>query len=79
MFQFINVCAKYNSVHPYYKPTKLTYFLIISFLILFSYAFIIPFIIFIFTNSAFFLITYLVLSCYYLIKVNEYYEENFIY
>jgi len=50
MFQFIDLCAKYTAVSPYYKATPLTYFFVISFITLFTYTFIIPIIMFIMTK-----------------------------
>lgn len=76
MFQFIDICAKYIAICPYYKPTSFTYFLIISFLILFCYAFILPLVLFILSNSWLFMILFVFFSCYYLAEINRYYEEK---
>ena len=77
MLHFIDLIAEYIAVCPYYKPTKLTYGLVISFLIMFSYVFILPLIIFILCNPAIFILIFMFLSCYYLAEVNQSYEEYF--
>jgi hypothetical protein len=77
MFYFIDLIAEYLAVCPYYKPTKLTYGLVISFLILFTYVFILPLILFILYNPPIFILLFMFLSCYYLAEVTRYYEEYY--
>ncbi len=85
MFQFIDLIAEYVAVCPYYKPTKMTYFLIILFLIIFSYVFILPLIlfilynpsIFILYNPSIFILLFIFLSCYYLAEDNRLYGEYY--
>lgn len=77
MFQFIDLIAEYVAVCPYYKPTKMTYFLIILFLIIFSYVFILPLILFILYNPSIFILLFIFLSCYYLAEDNRLYGEYY--
>lgn len=81
MLRFIDACAEYVLICPYYKPTRLTYFLVVSFLILLTYVFILPILmsilIFIMAKSSLFAMTFLFLSCYYLAEINKYYEDYY--
>ena len=82
MFQFIDLCARYTAIAPYYKATPLTYFLVIIYIMLFIYTFILPIIMFIITKIWLFFGTFFFSLCLFssyflseIVKCNEMYYK----